>query len=120
MTKSSRVRRTILPLCLKSSNKAGFALACLLTSVCHAQLVFINEIHYDNSGTDTGEFVELLGPAGTDLGDYGLAFYNGANGRVYRTETLSGVITEEAGSGFGALAFAVSGIQNGSPDGLVL
>src|SRR5690606_35449458 len=29
--------------------------------------VFINEIHYDNTGTDAGEFVEVAGPAGTDL-----------------------------------------------------
>ncbi len=27
--------------------------------------VFINEIHYDNSGTDTGEAIEIAGPAGS-------------------------------------------------------
>ena len=27
--------------------------------------VFINELHYDNAGTDAGEFVEVAGPAGT-------------------------------------------------------
>ena len=26
--------------------------------------VFINEIHYDNTGTDTGEAIEIAGPAG--------------------------------------------------------
>ena len=29
--------------------------------------VFINEIHYDNTGTDQGESIEVAGPAGTDL-----------------------------------------------------
>ena len=29
--------------------------------------VFINEVHYDNDGTDTGEAIEIAGPAGTDL-----------------------------------------------------
>ena len=29
--------------------------------------VFINEIHYDNTGTDAGEFIEIAGPAGTNL-----------------------------------------------------
>src|SRR5688572_32326239 len=29
--------------------------------------VFINEVHYDNTGTDTGEFLEIAGPGGTDL-----------------------------------------------------
>jgi len=29
--------------------------------------VFINEIHYDNEGTEANEGVEVAGPAGTDL-----------------------------------------------------
>ena len=29
--------------------------------------VFINEIHYDNTGTDANEAIEIAGPAGTDL-----------------------------------------------------
>jgi len=32
-----------------------------------APAVFINEIHYDNIGTDAGEAIEIAGPAGTDL-----------------------------------------------------
>ena len=28
--------------------------------------IFINEIHYANIGGDTGEGVEIAGPAGTD------------------------------------------------------
>ena len=29
--------------------------------------IFINEFHYDNIGPDNNEFIEILGPAGTDL-----------------------------------------------------
>ena len=42
--------------------------------------VFINEIHYDNGGTDTGEAIEIAGPAGTDLTGWSLVLYNGSNG----------------------------------------
>ncbi len=42
--------------------------------------VFINEIHYDNAGTDTGEAVEIAGPAGTDLTGWSLVLYNGNGG----------------------------------------
>ena len=42
--------------------------------------VFINEIHYDNSGTDSGEAVEVAGPAGTKLSGGKLVLYNGSDG----------------------------------------
>ncbi len=47
--------------------------------------VFVNEIHYDNTGTDEGEAIEIAGPAGTDLNGWSLVLYNGANGAVYGT-----------------------------------
>ncbi|MCI0684044.1 MAG: hypothetical protein L0Y71_18195 [Gemmataceae bacterium] len=82
--------------------------------------VFINELHYDNTGADVGEAVEVAGPAGTDLTGWSIALYNGANGAVYDTIPLSGMIDDEGGSGFGAVSFLRAGIQNGSPDGLAL
>ena len=42
--------------------------------------VFINEINYDPAGTDTGEFVEVAGLAGTDLTGWTLVLYNGNGG----------------------------------------
>lgn len=85
--------------------------------------VFVNEIHYDNVGTDAGEAIEIAGVAGTDLAGYKLVFYNGTNtpdaAPVYDTLTLSGVIDDE-GNGFGALSFARAGIQNGGADGFAL
>ena len=82
-------------------------------------IVFINEFHYDNAGSDVGEFIEIAGTAGLDLAGYSLVLYNGNGGGVYGTIALSGVIDDEA-DGFGALAFAYAGLQNGSPDGFAL
>ncbi len=85
--------------------------------------VFVNEIHYDNDGQDTGEFIEIAGPAGFDLGagPWRLELYNGSGGARYNTRDLSGTIADE-GSGYGALAFTYpqDGIQNGAPDGIAL
>ncbi|MCH1506059.1 MAG: endonuclease/exonuclease/phosphatase family protein [Verrucomicrobiales bacterium] len=91
----------------------------LLVALCQAQFVFINELHYDNSGSDVGEFIEIFAPAGTVLADYELALYNGANRQVYRTFPLHGIVAD-AGAGFGVRSFEISGIQNGAPDGIAL
>ena len=81
--------------------------------------VFINEFHYDNSGADTNEFIEIAGAAGTDLTGWSIVLYNGSNGTVYNTKNLSGTIADQ-GNGFGTVAVDISGIQNGSPDGIAL
>ena len=80
---------------------------------------FINELHYDNSGTDVGEAVEIAGPAGTSLAGWSLALYNGNGGGVYNMISLSGTIPGQD-DGYGTLGFAVPNLQNGSPDGLAL
>jgi predicted extracellular nuclease len=83
--------------------------------------VFINEIHYDNDGTDTGEAIEIAGPAGTDLSGWSLILYNGANGEEYGTTALSGTIPDQE-NGYGTIAFSYpeNGLQNGAPDGVAL
>ena len=84
--------------------------------------VFINELHYDNVGLDTNEFVEVAGPAGTSLAGWKISLYNGNNASaavVYDTIALTGVIPLQSG-GFGTLSFAREGIQNGDRDGLAL
>jgi hypothetical protein len=83
--------------------------------------VFINELHYDNVGTDSGEAIELAGPAGTDLTGWTLVLYDGLTGNAYNTRALTGVIPDQD-HGYGTLtfAYAVNGIQNGSPDGMAL
>lgn len=85
--------------------------------------VFINEFHYDNSGSDVGEFVEIVvGPGYTgDPAALSLRLYNGLNGAEYAAHALN---TFEAGettaSGHRIYYKMIGGIQNGAPDGLAL
>ena len=44
---------------------------------------WINEFHYDNKGGDRNEFVEIAGPAGTDVSGWTVVGYNGSGGAVY-------------------------------------
>ena len=81
--------------------------------------VYINELHYDNAGSDTGEMVEVAGPAGTDLTDWSIVLYNGNGGAPYDTIVLSGILPDQE-AGIGTLAFEAAGLQNGGPDGLAL
>jgi subtilisin-like proprotein convertase family protein/endonuclease/exonuclease/phosphatase family metal-dependent hydrolase len=81
--------------------------------------VWINEIHYDNTGSDVNEGVEIAGASGASLTNYSLLFYDGNAGTVYKTTALSGSIDNE-GCGFGAVWFAASALQNGAPDGVAL
>ncbi|MGF1511072.1 MAG: endonuclease/exonuclease/phosphatase family protein [Myxococcota bacterium] len=101
----------------------------------------VNELHYDNTGTDVGEFVEIAGPAGTSLTGWQLVLYNGSNGNPYDTTAFTaadvlvpstdagatGFATIEAtgfadaeATGFVVVNFPTNGIQNGAPDGLAL
>lgn len=86
--------------------------------------VFINEFHYDNASTDSGEFVEVVvGPGFTgNLSDIDVLLYNGAGGAAYGTSHALSTFT--AGSVTPSLhrifSKLISGIQNGDPDGIVL
>ncbi|MFT5453206.1 MAG: putative extracellular nuclease, partial [Enterobacterales bacterium] len=104
----------------RKSNKLILTLLSLaFLNPLQAAATFINEIHYDNSGSDTGEAIEIAGPSGTDLSGWSLILYNGNGGSSYDTVDLAGVIPNQQDS-FGTLSFAISGIQNGAPDGLAL
>ena len=96
-------------------------LALFGSSAVFATDIFINEIHYDNAGGDTGEAIEIAGPSGTDLNGMSLALYNGSSSQrnVYRTVNLAGIIPNQQ-DGFGTVSFSISGIQNGGPDGMAL
>ncbi|MEN3971800.1 lamin tail domain-containing protein [Sphingomicrobium sp. XHP0235] len=83
--------------------------------------IFINEIHYDNDGTDAGEFIEIVAPSGTDLTGWTIVLYNGSSTTrsVYQTIDLSTAsVTDDGTNSY----FVVStpGVQNGSPDGIAL
>jgi predicted extracellular nuclease/endonuclease I len=100
--------------------------AMLLSALCLSMVqtsfaadIFINEIHYDNVSTDEGEAIEIAGLAGLDLTGWSISLYNGSNGTTYGSINLSGIIPNQEG-GFGTLAFAKSGLQNGAPDAVAL
>jgi uncharacterized protein len=82
--------------------------------------VRFNELHYDNDGTDAGEAIEVVGPAGTDLTGWSIVLYNGNGGAPYTTTPLSGTIPDLNGTGTGVVNYPISGIQNGAPDGMAL
>ncbi len=108
----------------------GGWLGLVLWLWCHAAAAlavdpFINEIHYNNTGPDFGEGIEVAGPAGLTLRGWRLVLYDGATGVDYFTRALDGTIDDE-GLGTGALSFSFVypfGIQNGDdghPDGVAL
>lgn len=99
--------------------KLAAALSLVFASATQATTVFINELHYDNSGADTGEFVEIAAPQGTDLSGWSVVLYNGSNGTEYASLGLGGVVPN-SGNGYGFIVVSPSSIQNGSPDGLAL
>lgn len=101
--------------------RSSLILSCgvLFAAGAQAGPVFINEIHYDNTGADTGEAIEIAGPAGTDLSGWSIELYSGSTGARYRTTPLSGSLPGQQ-NGLGTLAFFIAGIQNGAPDGIAL
>ena len=82
-----------------------------------ASAIFINEIHYDNTGSDAGEAIEVVAPEGTNLAGYSLVLYNGSGGASYDTKALSGTV---GASRTVTQTYPVNGIQNGAPDGVAL
>ena len=109
-------------------------LAALLTmaSTAQGQSVFINEIHYDNDGLDSGEAVEIAGPAGTELSGWKIVRYNGSTPTaaiVYTSPAViggetfpSGTVIPDLCGGFGVvvITYPQDGLQNGPNDGLAL
>lgn len=100
--------------------------------------VIINEVDYDNVGTDTAEYVELHNPGGSEMALDGLAvvFVNGGTTMAtwdYRTIALTGSLpaggylviassTVTVAPGAIVINFpgATDQIQNGAPDGLAI
>jgi hypothetical protein len=82
--------------------------------------VFINEIHYDNKGTDSGEHVEIVSDSNIDLTNWSLRLYNGSNGKQYDSFNFDSWSYIDTSTQFDFYTIETQGIQNGSPDGLVL
>jgi hypothetical protein len=57
----------------------------------------INEVYYDEPGTDYNEFIELFGPSNYPLDGYRIVLVNGATGTAYNTIDLTGHQTDANG-----------------------
>ncbi|MCI2239030.1 ExeM/NucH family extracellular endonuclease [Kineococcus sp. TRM81007] len=102
---------------------AGAALTALGLPVASASAAeptapFVSEIHYDNAGDDTGEFVEVQLPAGTSSAGLEVVAYNGNGGARYGTRALPAVTAPADAPAVAVVDFP--GLQNGAPDGLAL
>ncbi|MGJ8639578.1 MAG: endonuclease/exonuclease/phosphatase family protein [Opitutaceae bacterium] len=86
---------------------------------------FINEFHYDNTGGDLNEFVEVVVSPGFtgDLNTMEVILYNGNGGGVLQTHSLSSFdnfLNPGISNGYTIYSKAITGIQNGAPDGIAL
>ncbi len=83
-------------------------------------LAWINELHYDNSGSDQNEGVEVAVAAGTDVTGWYLEAYNGNTNQVYDAQYLPDVVVNEAEGCVGLVYVDFPGLQNGAADGVAL
>ena len=86
--------------------------------------VFVNEFHYDNTGTDQGEFIEVAAGPGFsgNFSDLDVLLYDGSTGKVYRTINLGSSEFTRTTTANGFNLFVVGSgvtIQNG-PDGIAI
>ncbi|HQU15164.1 MAG: hypothetical protein B7Z66_05895 [Chromatiales bacterium 21-64-14] len=127
-----RTRSAVSVLSARSWCTRLTSLALLLVAVPAHGSLLLSEVLYDAVGSDNGGvFVELSGAPGTSLAGVSLEGVNGADGRVYLTLPLSGVIpasglfvvADDAGDGSSGVARANLitnfDFQNG-PDSIVL
>jgi hypothetical protein len=114
------------------------SLLCVISS--KGQTVFLNEIRADDASTDDGEFIELVGPAGTDISGWQIEHVNGSGGGIIFTYSFpegtiipDDAITDKTGQSIGFIIIKRNGhnvdnydfewgttsLQNG-PDGIIL
>ncbi len=121
---------------MENSKKTSLGLLALTSGIAlssHAAVV-INEIDYDQPGTDNAEFIELFNPGSSaiSLDNYSIDLINGSNSSSYRNIDLSG-FSISAGSYFVMCSdaslvancnysFTSSNgwFQNGAPDAVAL
>ncbi len=88
--------------------------------------VFINELHYDNNGADSGEAVEIVATAGEDLSGYRVWLYNGSNApnnaTTYGNVAVPAAQTRACGAtvAIATVGWPRDGLQNGPNDGIAL
>ena len=87
---------------VRKANTANLLSAIMVMSgaaaSAHAAVV-INEIDYDQPGSDAAEFIELFNPGANpvSLDGYTLDLLNGTNGSAYESLDLSGLTISASG-----------------------
>ena len=116
------MRKYFLILCLLWGYISSFGQLPNSCPELNGDVIFINEIHYDNTGQDVNEGIEIAGPAGTDLSNYRITRYNGRNGVALAPVQLAGFIPNEK-NGFGTLFIPIinnNGNLQNDVDGIAL
>ncbi|HWB81707.1 MAG TPA: hypothetical protein VG755_42385 [Nannocystaceae bacterium] len=100
--------------CTHTGSPCGALEACNETADACRPNVWINELHYDNSGADVNEFVEVAVVAGVDINTVTVTLYNGSNGASYNTMALTTFVvgTTVNGVTFYSRVLPVNGLQN--------
>lgn len=104
--------------------KILLAAALIISSsvMTFGQLAWVNEFHYDNTGSDTGEFIEVFvsNAYAGNLSDLSVVKYNGSSGEHYGSyDSLDFILSDTIAAG-SFYRIATIPLQNGSPDGFVL
>ncbi len=86
--------------------------------------IFINAFHYDNTGNDVGEFIDIVAGPGFlgNVSDLSVLLYNGADGKPYKQLALNSpdfTRTSTAGNFVHFVAELGAAMQNG-PDGIAI
>jgi hypothetical protein len=102
-------------------------------SISLAGGIVINEVDYDNPGSDSMEFLEIHNPtsAARDLTGMAVILINGSSNAEYARYALSGTLASGGYLVIGSPSVALpagtmridlpaNGIQNGAPDGIVI
>ncbi|MEM7083246.1 MAG: lamin tail domain-containing protein [Pseudomonadota bacterium] len=108
-----------------------FFLSAAAAQITIGEPIKINEIDYDQPGSDGAEFIELYnsGPAVVNLSTYTLELVNGSNDSIYQTIALGNVdlgagaffvICADASEVANCMLEGFSSVQNGSPDAVGL
>jgi hypothetical protein len=110
--------------------KALFAtgLMLVLSITARAQMAWLNEFHYDNTGTDSNEFVEVFVSSSYSglISDIAVTLYDGnpsGSKASYGSTSLSSFTVGSSITDYGTLysfTYPSNGIQNGNPDGIAI